>query len=511
MPAGKLLFNVFSIFENPEPKRREQRLKTNSTKPGLLLGLMMFCLAFPPLFSGLGDLPIRVFDEARNIINAIEMSHSGNFLITTYHGKPEMWSSKPPLFTWCMVICIKACGLSEFSVRLPSATAAIITVLSVFHFTRRIASSLHIAFYASMILLCAEGFAADHTARTADYDSMLLMWSFLSAMLFFTWSKSQNTKELNLAFLFLALAVLTKSAAGFLTFPGIMVYLLFFNENKKAVLSKKFLVASLLFLLPVMSFYLLRETQNHGYLKAVWENEFGGRYIIALDAHEHGFWYYAENFIKERMSIWIWPAILGFLFIPLIKEKEQRSLALFALLVGSSVFLIISTAGTKLFWYDLPIYPWLAISAAIALHKLIGLTDKIHFLPKHSNLKFFIIAIFVFVVPYRNLLAKNIRPTEKKEEKSFYDLSHYLQKISKDNKQQQSFTIYYTYAEFFYEFYQHLNRPPEFQILKDPEFNTGDHVIHHVPATGKILDSLYICRRIQKIGEYEEVKIISRK
>jgi 4-amino-4-deoxy-L-arabinose transferase-like glycosyltransferase len=469
--------------------------------------LVLLGLAIPPLFIGLGELPVRVFDEARNIINAIEMSESGRLIVSTYHGEPEMWSSKPPFFTWCMAACIKFFGLSEFSVRLSSALAGLGTVLILFNVALRKTDSIFIAMCSALILLTSEGFAGDHTARTADYDAMLVMWSFLSACMFFIWAREQKSKHLHWGFFFMALAILTKSAAAFLTMPGIMAYLLLQKESRSAIISYKFLRSSLLLIVPVLAFYLGREALNPGYLRAVWENEFGGRYFVPLDAHEHGFWYYAENLLNTRMKLWIWPALLGWFMIPFIRNKEMKQITLYSLLLSASVFLIISTAGTKLFWYDLPLYPWLALSGGIAIYNILLPLKKMNDLHDVKKIKLTIALIALFIIPYKELLGRNLFPAEKADEAKFYELSHYLKKISYDKIKQPYFTIYYTYAEFFYEFYLHLNEPAEFRITKEPDFKEAELVIYHEPASGKTLDSLYEYEVIQKLGDYRQVKI----
>ncbi len=473
--------------------------------------VLLIALAIPPLFFGLGQLPIRVFDEARNIITAIEMSESGNLLVSTYHHEPEMWSSKPPFFTWCMAACIKMFGLSEFSVRIPSALAALACVLLVLHFVRKQGESTATAFMAAMMLLTAQGFAHDHTARTADYDVMMLMWSLLGGILFYRWNQRHEQRDLNLGFLCFALATLTKSAAAFLSIPGIGIFLLIQKESRMKMLSLSFFRSALWYLIPVLGFYLGRESVNPGYLKAVWENEFGGRYFIPLDAHEHGFWYYAENLVNGRMSLWLWPALAAWLMIPFIKEKSSKMLLFYSFLLSISVFMIISTAGTKLFWYDLPMYPWLVISAAVFVKEVIGLFSYQLFKIKLNNIKMMIVYSFMIFYPYLQLIQRNVSPKEKPEERGFYSLSHYLKKISSDRRQQDFFYLYYTYAEFFYEFYLYVNPHKEFSIVKEPGFKKGDLVFHHVPATGRIMDSLYTYETTLKLGDYHQVRISSVK
>jgi len=70
--------------------------------PIILLGLVYF-----PLFFNLDRLPLMPFDEARVAMSSYEMSENYNFLVVHYDGKPEMWSTKPPLTNWAQVFFIK--------------------------------------------------------------------------------------------------------------------------------------------------------------------------------------------------------------------------------------------------------------------------------------------------------------------------------------------------------------------------------------------------------------------
>ena len=84
-----------------------------------------FFILSVPLWLNVGNLPIRLWDESRNAVNAIEMLQNGDYIIRSYENKPETWNLKPPLLTWLQVIAMHVVGLNEIAIRLPSILASI--------------------------------------------------------------------------------------------------------------------------------------------------------------------------------------------------------------------------------------------------------------------------------------------------------------------------------------------------------------------------------------------------
>lgn len=79
---------------------------------------------------GLGRSPLLDPDEPIYGQFVKEMVATGNWLTPHYGG--HIWFDKPPLFYWLSSICVKVLGLSAFSVRLPSAIFAALTVVLVY-------------------------------------------------------------------------------------------------------------------------------------------------------------------------------------------------------------------------------------------------------------------------------------------------------------------------------------------------------------------------------------------
>ena len=63
------------------------------------------------------------------------MRESGDWIVPTFNGK--LRSHKPALLYWLQVAAYEAFGVNEFAARLPSALAAMLTVLLVYELGRR--------------------------------------------------------------------------------------------------------------------------------------------------------------------------------------------------------------------------------------------------------------------------------------------------------------------------------------------------------------------------------------
>ena len=64
--------------------------------------LVIAAVGYLLFFHRLGELPIYVWDEARDTINALEMLRTGDLLVTYFHGRPDLWNTKPPGAVWLM-------------------------------------------------------------------------------------------------------------------------------------------------------------------------------------------------------------------------------------------------------------------------------------------------------------------------------------------------------------------------------------------------------------------------
>lgn len=387
--------------------------------------LLLAILIYLPLFEFLDSLTIQIWDEARLAINAYEMLNNGNFIVTYFEGEPDMWNTKPPLLIWFQVLFMKILGVNELAVRLPSAIAALFTCITLLVFSLKYFKRFWFGFIVVFILVTSSGYVNIHASRTGDYDALLTLFTTLSGLLFFSFCEKKNIKYLYLFFLFTALAVLTKSVTGLMFLPAIFIYSIIRKQVVPLLKEKHFYFGLLSFLVIVFGYYLTREAVNPGYISAVIENELGGRYLHVLEDHDHSFSFYFNNFIDYRLTPWRLLVPCGLLIGFLIKNKKMNRLTLFSFLMVSTFFLVISNSQTKLEWYDVPLYPFLAIIITNFIYYIFDLLRNLKPINKslRINVTPFLFLFLIGIMPYLKILDKTYNPNR---DKDFYEMSYFL-------------------------------------------------------------------------------------
>lgn len=346
--------------------------RTGWTTGKIVIVLAFLTLIYFPIFLRLDHKPLREWDEARNAINALEMSEDHNFMVKHFQGKPDTWETKPPLLVWLQVIGFETLGYGELAVRLPSAlaTLALCIFLPIF-FSKRFKAPV-IGMLASLVIVTTQGYIHDHAARTGDHDAMLVCFEMMMLCCFFSYIETKNRSALIGAAISLALAMYTKSISVMMLFPGIVLYLLF---SKKLVPSIKDIAIwkSLgLAFLSIAIYYIARELILPGYLKAVWENELFPRYFNTARTYQYNvsdFWYYWKEMKTYHFEYWLWFLFPSILINLVLCRAQLRRFHSF-ILVNCVVFFIIISKGTTNAWYMLPLIPMSGIIIAIALYQL---------------------------------------------------------------------------------------------------------------------------------------------
>lgn len=331
--------------------------------------LIVFCLiaasAYFFFFHQLGRFSLRMWDESRNAINALEMVENGQPLVTTYRGQADHWNTKPPLLIWFMALLISMFEANEYFIRLPSAIAATLVLYSLYLFSVKKLQSFWVGLLAIAILLTAYGFADLHMARTGDYDALLTLFTFLGSVFTFLYLNYWRSQDLYLAATFWYLAVMTKGVAGLLLFPGIIIYLFATRKFKLLITQKRFWLTLFIVIGLIATYYLAHEFQSPGYLKAVWEEEF---FYRTTQNNEAGvspllyYWQWAVSMRFQHFTPIIPLTLLAWVFYP--KKSLKRSWILYSFILTVAYYLIISLTQTKQLWYDAQLYPLVSMLLA---------------------------------------------------------------------------------------------------------------------------------------------------
>ncbi|MES2617643.1 MAG: glycosyltransferase family 39 protein [Bacteroidota bacterium] len=390
----------------------------NQYKTVLWVTVLTVVIAIP-LFLRLDVKSLREWDEARNAINAYEMSVSGNYLVKTYNYQPDLWETKPPLLVWLQCLGFKLLGYNELAVRLPSAIAALALALLILYFSIKHLKLPVIGIVSLLILVTSPGFVGDHCSRTGDHDALLLMFEMIMLLYFFNYSEKGKKRHLivfGIAFFF---AMFTKSIAVFMLFPGILLYLILTLKIFNAIKDYKLWLSVLAAIAGISIFYIVRENASPGYLKAVWNNELFPRYFNTAENYSYekaGFWYYLHALKDNQYSYWLiilpFAWLINFSFCKDVLKRLNFFLTTIAVL-----FFIIISLGTSNMQYDLILIPIFSVITGIAVHQV---SSMFRFVPQVPYLWRLllkpVLIIAVFYLPYSLIISKVISRGESSRE-----------------------------------------------------------------------------------------------
>lgn len=395
------------------------------------IGFLLLCLLIiMPLLHALDGLPIRMWDEARLAINALEMKNSHNWIGTTYDGQPDMWNTKPPLMIWLQVLSFSLFGVSELSLRLPSAFAAIFTCFFIYWFFVKKYKNPALGILTCLVLVTSQGYVRVHGTRTGDYDSLLVLFTTMYVILFFMYTETKKIKYLYAFFISLILATLTKGIAGLLFLPALFLYTII-DRKLFTVLKNKHLYLGIgLFIFFAIGYYLLRNHYDPWYINQIRINELGGRYMHTdQKKYAKEYWYYYVFFKDINFINWSGWMILGTIVTYSLKDSRFKKLVTFSLLTSITYFVIVSFAQTKNEWYDMPCYPLFSIVTALGIYWVYTMIEKIEV--KNTVLRYVIVMlvpVVIFYNPYAAIVHENHSPMVRAWSKE----SNYITSFLKD-------------------------------------------------------------------------------
>lgn len=322
------------------------------------------------LFAHLGSYPIVLWDESRVAVNALEMYERHPSLVTTYDFKPDLWNTKPPLLIWLMTASMTMFGPSEWSVRVPSALAAMATVALTMIFVWRLTRSVAATVLACAALVGSRAFHGRHVAATGDYDALLtLCTTAYLVLLFFSLHRRLPARRWVLgAGVAVAAAILTKGVAGVIPLAGVALYVVLVRRWARPFLTWRYALAAAIVIAAAGGFYFFRELAAPGYIRAVLANEVGGRYLATIGGHTAPVTYFAKAIARSEFS-----GGLLLLLVPfgaIVATARVRLGILFATCAATGVVLVFSVSATKLPWYIAPAFPFLSVAFALAVFAL---------------------------------------------------------------------------------------------------------------------------------------------
>jgi len=374
-------------------------------QPILCTSLVLFPFLALPLFYNLTLHPVFNWDEARQAMNMLEMAENGNPLVTYFEGAPDHYNTKPPLLIIMQTCVYLITDHLELSLRLPSALAGLICCLVLLGFCSHYLKRPLIGGLAALILVSISGFVELHGTRTGDYDALITLWILLFLIQFYLFLEKGLQKHLMLFYLFFALGIATKASVPFLTLPILLIWTLYKRKLGSILMTRYLYIGLVIPLSMMLLLYPFRELFDPGYIQSAWFNDFGGRYGTAIDGHAQPYPYYFKKLWVER-ALYFSALFPVFMLIGLISKPSQRkNILLFSGLFCVGFILLISQSVTKIYWYDTPIMPFLALTIAVGVSMIYTHIKSI----KYSKIILIIMTLGLLVVPYLHNATKSIQ------------------------------------------------------------------------------------------------------
>ena len=236
----------------------------------------------------LGGASLWDLDEGRNATCTYEMVESGDFIVPKFNA--DLRSHKPVLLYWLQAAAYHYFGLNEFAARMPSALAALVTLLLTYELGRRLFDAmtglLAGLILGSTVMCCA-------SAHFANPDALLNVFVVLTLFCFWRGYACAGRGWFVPAGAAAGLAFLAKGLTGLLL-PGAVVFLfLAWAGRLRLLLDRRLVWGVLTFALVGLPWYAWVAVETKGqFLREFFGTHHLGRALSAMEGHGGPPYYY---------------------------------------------------------------------------------------------------------------------------------------------------------------------------------------------------------------------------
>lgn len=288
----------------------------------------------------LGSVPLFDLDEGAFSQATVEMLDSGNYLSTTLNGEPRY--DKPILIYWLQAASVSVFGKREFAFRLPSALAATLWLLVIYHytfaFTRERSAALLAAGSVALSLM------SSIIGHAAIADALLNLWIALAMLDIYRHYREPERGRLLRVYLWMGLGFLTKGPIA-VALP-LVVSAVFFVWQRRPVAWLKAVfnpLGWLVFAGVVLPWIIpLWQKDNGEFLRHFLFDHNFNRYGTTLQGHGGKPWYYLAVL---PLIVLPFTALLPAVFK---RARSNDPLDRYLLLWFLIVFMFFSFSGTQL-------------------------------------------------------------------------------------------------------------------------------------------------------------------
>lgn len=265
-------------------------------------------------FLNLGGPALWDLDEGRNSGAALAMWESGDWVVPTFNGVLRV--DKPVLLYWLQALAFQAFGINEFAARLPSALAALATMLLCYELGRSMFGSVG-GLLAGLIAGSAPLFCA--AARFANPDALLNFFTVLTLYLFWRglprptgwWHFSLGVS--------MGFGTLAKGLVGFLLPQAVIVLTLLLCRNGRLLLDRRMLLGVLGFCVAALPWHIaIIVATKWDFIAGFYLKHNVQRFLSTMEMHGGGVYLYPAIFL------------IGFapwsVFLPLVLWHEWQAM-----------------------------------------------------------------------------------------------------------------------------------------------------------------------------------------
>jgi len=311
----------------------------------------------------LGAPSLWDIDEGNNAEAAREMYESGNWIVPTFNFVLRV--DKPALLYWLQMLAYHTFGINEFSARLPSALAALCSVLLTYELGRKLFGAV-VGLYAGLVLVSSVLFCV--SAHFANPDALLNACTVLTFLFFWRDYERGGNGWLVLCGISTGLAMLAKGPVGLILPSAAALLFLLWSRQLRRYFRPHLLGGMAAFLLVAAPWYAWVSADTKAeFLRGFFLTHNVNRFLAPMENHRGPVLYYllvllagfvpwSVFFAATAWHTWQWSRQTHRPGQP-TQDLRYRFLACWI-----AVYLAFFTLSrTKLPNYVLPLYPPVAL------------------------------------------------------------------------------------------------------------------------------------------------------
>ncbi|HEV7406176.1 MAG TPA: glycosyltransferase family 39 protein, partial [Chthoniobacteraceae bacterium] len=303
---------------------------------------LLLAVAVVALFTLLGSRGLNEPDEGRYAEIGREMAATGEWLVPHLNGFEHF--QKPPLLYWATGLAIRLFGANEWAARLPSALAALGTVM----LTGRLGCTLfhrRAGFLAGLILLSSTGFFI--LARLLTPDMTLTFWVTAAGACFVQYAYAlQGRKWAWLFFACLGCGFLTKGPMALIIPLSAAMAWQIAARRRPAAPSLPWVRGLLLTLAISLSWFVALSLWRHELFDYFWRYELVERFASHAHGRSKPMWFFIP---VTLVAVVPWVFLAPGLGLAAWRQWRERRVSLAGwLLFGWTIppFIILSLSGS---------------------------------------------------------------------------------------------------------------------------------------------------------------------